>query len=160
MSFKRKLSNFFRIKESDKHFLLALLAVIGVVFFWRGAWMVMDITPIVENPFVSIAIGLAIMTFSGVIYREFLPQEEPLTPLIDIINEAFKHPEKKRKLYIIKYYDALRNEHRELPHSKIQRIEHNFLVTERNGEEHFIPIHRIREIHAEGKIIWKHKFSK
>ncbi len=153
----KKIKNFFKLRESDKQFLLALLAVTGVVFFWRGTWLIMDITPILENAFVSFAIGLAIMTFSGVIYREFVPEEEVPTPVLDIINEAFKHPEKKRKLYVIKYYDAIANKRREVVHAKIKKVEHNFLITERDGEEHFIPIHRVKEIHAKGKVVWKAK---
>jgi|SRR3989338_6350392 len=153
-------SGIFSLRESDKHFLLALLAVTGVVFFWRGAWLIMDNIPILENPFVSLAIGLAVMTFSGVIYREFIPEEEPLTPLVDVIKEAFKHTPEKRKGYVIKYYDAISKKHKEISHFNILRIEHNFLITEQDGEEFFIPLHRIHRIHSKGKVLWQAKEEK
>lgn len=152
---KFSLKEFFRMRESDKHFLLALLAVTGVIFFWRGGWGIIDLIPILSNPFMSLFVGLVIMTFSGVIYREFIPEEESITPVIDIINEAFKKAAKKRNVYVVKYYDEVAGHHKEIRHSKIKKIEHNFLVTEKNGEEFFIPIHRVHEISIEGRVVWR-----
>lgn len=152
---KRGLREFFRIRESDKHFLLAVLVVTGIVFFWRGAWGIMDHTPIISDYFVSIFIGLVIMTFSGVIYREFIPEEEPLTPILDALKDIFKHPVEKRKAYVIKYYDEIAKIMKEITHAHIKQIERNFLVMEKNGEEYFIPIHRIKKIHKEGEVIWE-----
>lgn len=145
----------FAIRESDKHFLLALVAVTGVVFFWRGLWGVLDIIPIFSNVFVSLAIGLAIMTFSGIIYREFMPEEEPLTPVLDILKDIFKHPLETRKQYIIEYYDELLKAHKKITHAVIRKLEHMYMVVERKGEEFFIPIHRIHKIHSEGKILFQ-----
>lgn len=149
------IKNIFAIRESDKHFLLALIAVTGVVFFWRGLWGVLDIIPIFSNVFVSLAIGLAIMTFSGIIYREFIPEEEPLTPVLDILKDVFKHPIETRKQYIIEYYDELLKMHKKITHAVIRKLEHTYLVIERKGEEVFIPVHRIHKIHSEGKVLWQ-----
>lgn len=149
------IKSIFTIRASDKHFLLALLAVVGVVFFWRGLWGVLDITPIVSNFFVSLAIGLAIMTLSGVIYREFAPEEEPLTPVLDILNAAFEKSESKRKEMVIEYHDDLMQKHKKILHTHIKSIEHNFIITERAGEEYFIPIQRIHKVISEGKVVWK-----
>ncbi len=164
MTKKRGLKEFFRIRESDKHFFLALLVVTGIIFFWRGAWGIMDHLPIIENYVVSLFIGLLIMTFSGVIYREFIPEEEPLTPVVDLVKDIFKHPHERRKKYVIKYYDEIAKMLKEIQHAHIKKVEHNFLVTEENGKEVFIPIHRIKQIHKEGKIIWvsekKKKFKR
>lgn len=149
------IKNIFIIRESDKHFLLALIAVTGVVFFWRGMWMLADIVPILNNPFVSLAIGLAIMTFSGIIYREFIPEEEPLTPVLDILKDVFKNPIEIRKKYVIEYYDELLKAHKKITHAVIRKLEHTYLVIERKGEELFIPVHRIHKIHSEGKVLWQ-----
>ena len=149
------IKSLFIIRESDKHFLLALIAVTGVVFFWRGLWGVLDIIPIFSNFFVSLAVGLAIMTFSGIIYREFMPEEEPLTPVLDIIKDVFKHPIETRKQYIIEYYDDLLKTHKKITHALIKKLEHMYLVVERKGEEVFIPIHRKHKINNEGKILFQ-----
>jgi len=37
----------------------------------------------------------------------------------------------------------------------IKNIEGNFLTVEKQGEEAEIPIHRIREIRKENKLIWR-----
>jgi len=63
-----KIRKFFKISPRDKRFLFAFAGVTGVVFFWRGAWEVIDIIPIINNPFVSLFIGLFILTLSGFIY--------------------------------------------------------------------------------------------
>lgn len=155
MFFKKVLS-FFRVKPSDKHFLLALLAIIGVVFVWRGAWVIMDITPIIQDPFVSFFIGLIIVTFTGVIYREFLPEEEPFTEVLDLIKEGFRKPN-KRERFLIRYYDEVSQKHHEIKHAEVKKIEHNYLIVERSGKEVFVPIHRVREIHQDNKMVWKSK---
>lgn len=154
------IGSIFTIRESDKHFLLALLAVTGVVFFWRGAWGILDITPVLNNFFVSLAIGLAIMTFSGIIYREFMPEEEPLTPVLDILKDIFKHGLEKRKQYIIEYYDDALKTHKKITHALIKKLEHTYIVIERNGEEFFIPAHRIHKINNEEKIFFQKEFEK
>ncbi|MEM4263270.1 MAG: RNA repair domain-containing protein [Candidatus Woesearchaeota archaeon] len=154
------IKSIFTIRESDKHFLLALIAVTGVVFFWRGLWGVLDITPILSNFFVSLAIGLAIMTFSGIIYREFMPEEEPLTPVIDIIKDIFKSPIEERKQCIIEYYDSLMKAHKKIAHTIIKKLEHDYAVIEQKGEEFFIPIHRIHRIQKNGKILFERKGEK
>jgi len=37
----------------------------------------------------------------------------------------------------------------------IKKIEGNFLVLEREGEEVYIPTHRVKEVKKNGKIVWK-----
>ena len=151
----RRLRRIFRLRESDKHFLLALLVVTGVVFFWRGAWEIMDITPIIENPFVSLFIGMLIMTLSGVIYREFLPEEEPFVHALEEIERVFAWPRAKRTRYLIRYYDDIAKRMFELRHVDIENVEFGNLVLERAGREVFIPMQRVRELVHEGKVVWK-----
>jgi len=65
----------FKISSKDKKYLTALLGATGVIIFWRGLWEGADLIPIVKEPIVSIFIGLAILTFTGVIYEEFYKVE-------------------------------------------------------------------------------------
>lgn len=61
----------FRVTRKDKQYLALLVAGTGIVLFWRGIWHLADITPVVENPFVSLFLGLLILTITGFIWREF-----------------------------------------------------------------------------------------
>ncbi|MEM4282149.1 MAG: DUF504 domain-containing protein [Candidatus Woesearchaeota archaeon] len=43
----------------------------------------------------------------------------------------------------------------ELPYTSIKRIEGNFVVIEREGKEAEIPLHRVKEVHKRGAVVWK-----
>ena len=60
-----------KVTKKDKQYVSLLVAGTGIVLFWRGIWALADITPVIENPFVSLFLGLAILTFTGFIWREF-----------------------------------------------------------------------------------------
>ncbi len=61
------------LSKLDKKFLFSLLYAVGVIFLWRGIWGIADLTPILNNFFVSFFIGLLILTITGLIFREFEP---------------------------------------------------------------------------------------
>lgn len=60
-----------KVTKRDKDYLLLLIGGSGIILFWRGIWHLADVTPIVENPFVSLFLGLLILTITGFIWREF-----------------------------------------------------------------------------------------
>ena len=49
---------------------LLVTGSIGVILFWRGVWALADGTPILENPWVSLFLGLVILVLSHQFYRE------------------------------------------------------------------------------------------
>ena len=60
-----------KVTKRDKEYVTLLVAGTGIVLFWRGVWHLADITPVVENPFVSLFLGLLILTLTGFVWREF-----------------------------------------------------------------------------------------
>ena len=145
----------YKLSESDKHYLLALVVLTGIIFFWRGLWDVASFIPVVENPFVSLFIGLTIITLTGVIFKEFDPFAAKLEKTMEILRELESHKHDKSKNYKIKYFDDASQKHYFIPHHKIKRIENNFIVIEQKGKDVFIPVHKIHEIHQHDKAIWK-----
>ncbi|HIH43143.1 TPA: DUF504 domain-containing protein [Candidatus Woesearchaeota archaeon] len=145
----------FQLSEKDKHYSAALIVLTGIIFFWRGLWDVLGFIPVVENPFVSLFIGLLIMTFSGVIFNEFDPFKARLQQTTELLHQIESHKYDKSKNYAIKYYDEASKKHHTLQHHRIKKIESNFIVYEDKGKEIFIPMHRIHEIHQHDKVIWK-----
>ena len=55
--------------------------------------------------------------------------------------------------YSLIYIDL--GKRKELPYTEIKRLEGNFMIIEKQGEEVEIPLHRIREVKKKGKIVWK-----
>ncbi|MBS3158173.1 DUF504 domain-containing protein [Candidatus Woesearchaeota archaeon] len=145
----------YKISETDKHYLGALVVLTGVIFFWRGLWAVLDMTPVIENAFVSLFIGLTIMTLTGVIFKEFDPFAAKIQKTMEILHEIVSHKHDKEKDFKIKYFDEASQKHHIIQHHKIKRIEHNFIVFEEKGKDVFIPVHKIHEIHQHDKVIWK-----
>ncbi|MBI4440880.1 hypothetical protein HY639_01815 [Candidatus Woesearchaeota archaeon] len=60
-----------KVTRRDKEYLLLIVAGSGAVLFWRGIWNIADIVPVVQNPFVSLFLGLTILTVTGFLWREF-----------------------------------------------------------------------------------------
>ena len=145
----------YKLSDSDKHYLGALVVLMGVIFFWRGLWDITYIIPIIENPFVSLFIGLTVITLTGVVFKEFDPFAAKMQKTMEILNEIQSHSHNKQKNYTVKYYDEISKKHHIVPHHSIKKVEQNFIIIEEKGREKFIPIHRIREIHQHNKMLWK-----
>jgi uncharacterized protein (UPF0248 family) len=147
------------LRESDKHFLWSLLGAIGIILFWRGLWNGIDTIEGVAHwgwlgtPALSLFIGLVILTFSGLIFQQFDPLGGLERGVINILHDI--HANAKKDNYSIKYHDRIKKRDFMISAENIRRIEKNILSIEENGKEIFIPIHRIREVHKKGKIIWK-----
>ncbi|MBI5065018.1 DUF504 domain-containing protein [Candidatus Woesearchaeota archaeon] len=43
----------------------------------------------------------------------------------------------------------------ELNYTKIKRLDEGFFVIERNGQETFIPLHRIKKVTRKGEVVWQ-----
>lgn len=141
------------MRESDKHFLLSLLAATGIIIFWRGLWGFFDQIPIVSDALVSLVIGLVILAFSGVIFKEFDPLGGLEKSSLNIMHHIHSHPKKHE--FTISYYDKAKKKEMCISAKNIKAIEKNNLEIREGTKEVFIPIHRVRAIHKKGKVVWK-----
>ncbi|MBI2128602.1 DUF504 domain-containing protein [Candidatus Woesearchaeota archaeon] len=57
--------------------------------------------------------------------------------------------------YSVFYLDRVLNRLIEMPYARIKRIEEGFFVIDKDNEETFIPLHRIREVRKKGKLVWQ-----
>ena len=143
----------YQLHESDKHFLLSLLVASGIIIFWKGIWEGVGALPIIENPWVDLFIGLVILTFTQVIFREFDPLGGLEKGTLKVIHNVHHHPEKEK--YSIRYYDSIKRKEIEFSAKDLRHIEKNTLAVHEKGREIFIPIHRIRSVYREGHVVWK-----
>ena len=149
----------FNLRESDKHFLWSLLGAIGIVLFWRGIWSGIDLLGElprwiwVSHPSLSLFVGLAILTFSGMIFREFDPLGGIEKGVTDALNKVQTHPQKKE--FSIIYYDNVRKKDIHVNADDIKNLEKSMLLIHEGGREVFIPLHRVKAIHRGEKIIWR-----
>ena len=74
------------LREQDKHFLSSLFWAISIIFVWKGLWEGIYSLPFFGDlrcpgnisletctPLVFLFIGFAMLTFSGLIFKEFDP---------------------------------------------------------------------------------------
>lgn len=78
-----------------------------------------------------------------------------MQPIKELLNKIKWDKRENPEDFSIGYLDRVQNKIIEIGYNEIKKIEGNFLVLEREGEEVYIPTHRIREVKRKGKIIWK-----
>lgn len=66
-----------------------------------------------------------------------------------------KWGEKEPEKYFVFYIDRISKELKKIKFSEIKKIEGSFFIMKKDGEETEIPIHRIRELRKENKLIWR-----
>jgi uncharacterized protein (UPF0248 family) len=76
-----------------------------------------------------------------------------MIPIKDLINKIKWDKRESPKDYSLIYIDL--GKKKELAYKDIKKLEGNFMIIERNGEETEIPLHRIREVKKKGKVVWK-----
>ena len=103
-------------------------------------------------PWVFLFIGFAILTFSGLIFREFDPLGSLEVAVSRKIRKVYTHPKKQE--FKIKYKDQLKKGEITISAGDIKKIERGSLIL-KGQKEVFIPAHRIVEIIHKGKIYWK-----
>lgn len=141
------------MREQDKHFLLSIFMAMGVIFVWKGLWEGIYEIPHIGNEWVILFIGFAVLTFSGLIFREF----DPLGNLEKSIRKAIfqvKNDPKKHQ-FKIKYYDKNKKKHLTIEAKHVDSIEKGSMIIKQDGKEVFIPLHRIEEIVRGGKTHWR-----
>lgn len=131
-----------------KRYFWSTFGVIGIVLFWAGVWDGIGSLPYLENPLISLIVGLLI--FSGLIFKEFDPHGKNEKGIIATVHHVHKHPNKH--LFSFKYFDKIKNKHTIISAENLERIEKDlFLVFRQAGNEVFIPLHRIKDTLHKGK---------
>lgn len=73
----------------------------------------------------------------------------------DLLNKIKWDKNLNPKDYTLYYLDRISKTLKKIRYSDIKRIEGNFLVIMREGEETRIPLHRIRRVEKKGVVMWQ-----
>jgi len=143
------------LREQDKHFLWSIYSAVSVILIWKGIWEGIYYIPYINDPFVFLFIGLSMLTFSGLVFKEFDPfggLQRGISKTMHIIQN---HPH--RHDFQIKYYDKSQKKKIIINGDQIKAVERGALVIQhpRKHQEQFIPIHRIIEVLYKGKQYWR-----
>lgn len=134
-----------------KKYFWSLFGVLGIVFFWAGIWDGVGGLPYISIPWISLLLGLAIILFSGLIFKQVDPfgQEEE-SKIAAALHQVHAHPLKQE--FTIHYYDKIKKKNVQISAEKLDKIEkETFLVLKQPDREVFIPFHRVKEIWHQGK---------
>lgn len=141
------------LREQDKHFLWALYMAAAIVFTWKGLWTGIYEIPVLGDPFIFLFIGFAMLTLSGMVFREF----DPLGGVEKGVNKTMQfvqsHPQKEE--FVLIYRDKAQKKNVSVSASSLKGIEPETLIIQGTQEEIFIPIHRVTEVRRQGKIFWR-----
>jgi len=142
-----------QLREQDKHFLSSLFSAVALIFVWKGLWEGLYEIPYIGDPFVFLFIGFAMLTFSGILFKEF----DPLGSVEKAITEKIREVAdlKNNKDYIITYEDKHNKKEKKLPANKIYRVDKKAIIYKENRQETFIPLHRIKDITHKGERYWR-----
>ena len=140
-------------EEDFKKYFWYIFGTLGVVFFWAGTWDGLGYLPIIKNPWLSLGLGLAMLSLSGVIFKGANPLWESEKPICSITQKILGHPQKRE--FHFKYKDHVSDKEIMLHAKNLKKIEKEFLVFLDQGKEIFIPLHRVTQIMHKGKTHWK-----
>lgn len=156
------------LREQDKHFLSSLYIAVAIIFTWKGIWTGLYEIPFLGSldcpagisletctPLVFLFIGFAMLTFSGLIFKEFDPLGGIQKTVSKTLHEVQMHPEKER--FRIKYYDKTQKKNIAIPVKWIKKMEKNALVvvSPDKKQEVFVPLNRVTEVLYDGKRYWR-----
>ena len=137
------------LREQDKHFLWSLLIAIGIIFVWKGLWEGLYEIPYIGNEWVALFLGLAILTFSGIIFKEFDPLGNINKSAKKIVSKIYSHPEKGR--YKLKYHDQHAKKDFLVNVEDIVHVSNDTINIKLGGKEFFIPSYQIKEVTKDNK---------
>ena len=140
--------------EQIKLYLWYLVGVMGVVFFWAGVWDGLGSLPYLSNPWISLLVGLAMFTLSGVLFKDVAPFWGTKKTVHSILHHVRTHAQPHQ--FHIQYHDKLTKKDVFLRGDKLHKIEKDFMIILDEGKkEIFVPVHRIRAVLHKGKHYWK-----
>lgn len=73
----------------------------------------------------------------------------------DLLNKIKWDKNLNPKNYTLYYLDRISKTLKKTRYSDIKRIEGNFIIIEKQGEQISIPLHRIKRVKKKGVIIWQ-----
>ncbi len=156
------------LREQDKHFLSSLYIAIAIIFTWKGIWDGLYEVPFLGNlncptllqletctPLVFLFLGFAMLTISGLIFKEFDPLGGIQKAVSKTMHSIQMHHQKEH--FQFKYHDKNLKKDVIVPAKWVRKIEKGALVIvpPRKKQEIFIPIHRVTEILYNGKRYWR-----
>lgn len=137
-----------------KRYFWFIFGISGVVFFWVGIWDGIGNLSYLENPLISFAFGIFMLSISKLIFRDADPfwgsGKKEVQKVLEKVN---RHPKKDE--FYIKYKDKLKDREVALKASKFKEIEKEFAVFLDKGKEIFVPLHRVTEVLHNKKRHWK-----
>ena len=78
-----------------------------------------------------------------------------MLPIRHLLNKIKWDKRENPEHYSIHYFDRISPELIKIDYTDIKKFEDNFIVVEKNNEESFIPMHRIKVVRKNNKIVWK-----
>lgn len=78
-----------------------------------------------------------------------------MRPIKDLLNKIKWDKREKPEDYSLFYFDRISKELIKIDYTDIKSFEDNFIVAEKNNEEVYIPMHRIKEVRKNNIIVWK-----
>ncbi|MBI2573749.1 DUF504 domain-containing protein [Candidatus Woesearchaeota archaeon] len=146
------------LREEDRHFLWSMYSAAAIILAWKGVWEGIYVIPVVSDvigdPFVFLFIGLTMLTFSGLVFKEFDPLGGMEKALVTRFEGIMAHPQKNQ--FKIKYYDKVQKKEVEVPAVSISQLDETALIVVLpTKQEFFIPIHRVKKIFQNDKIYWR-----
>lgn len=142
------------LREQDKHFLSSIYSAIAIIFVWKGIWNGIYEIPYINDPFVFLFVGFAMLTLSGIIFQEF----DPLGGVEKAISRKMAEVahDKEKQHYQISYEDKHLKKNILVEAKDIEKVEGKaIIIRTKDRKEMFIPYHRIKEIIYKGKAIWR-----
>ena len=140
-------------EEQSRHYFWFFFGVMGVVFFWAGTWDGLGTLPYLENPWISLSIGLIMVLLSKTVFAQVDPVKKAEEAAQAVLQQIHLHPRKHE--FHIKYHDKISQKELLIRGDKFKSLEKGFLLLEGKGQEEFIPIHRVTEVLHQGKTYQK-----
>lgn len=80
-----------------------------------------------------------------------------MLPIKDFLNKIKWDKRLNPDEYSIFYIDRLTKDLIDIKYNNIKRIEKGFIIIKKDGEEINIPLHRIRRVERDKKLVWERK---
>ena len=75
--------------------------------------------------------------------------------ILDLLNKIKGDKRENQEIYTIHYHDRVENINKSIKFTEIVSIDPPFMLIEINKKLTYIPLHRIREIRKQNKVVWK-----
>jgi uncharacterized protein (UPF0248 family) len=78
-----------------------------------------------------------------------------MQPIKDLLNKIKWDENLKKEEYIVNYLDSVEKKLIPLKFLDILRVEGSFMVIEKDSQETYIPLHKVREVKEGEKLVWQ-----